>query len=63
MEQQIIQPIEQITKKKSRWWIWFIVIIILIAIGIGIYFWLFAGGDGGGSLFGGGIPQPPALPD
>lgn len=49
------------SKKGMSKWIWILIILILIGIGIGIYFWL-SGGDGG-SIIGGGIPQPPALPD
>ncbi|MBS3080389.1 hypothetical protein J4221_02880 [Candidatus Pacearchaeota archaeon] len=52
-----VEPLE--TTKKSRWWIWILIILILVVVGIGIYFWL--GGSGGG--LGGGIPQPPALPE
>jgi len=43
-------------------WIWIVIILILIAISIGIYFWL-SGGDVRSIIGGGGIPQPPALPD
>lgn len=49
-------------KKAMSSWIWILIIIILIAVGIGIYFLLSGGSDGGNSILGGGIPQPPALP-
>ena len=48
------------SKRGLSGWIWILIILVLIAIGIGIYFLL--GGDGG-SIIGGGIPQPPALPN
>lgn len=49
---------EEIKKAMSSW-IWILIILVLLILGIGIYFWL-SGSDGG---LGGGIPQPPALPE
>jgi flagellar basal body-associated protein FliL len=49
-------------KRGMSAWIWILIILILIAVGIGAYFLLTGGSDGGSSLLGGGIPQPPALP-
>jgi len=46
-------------KKAMSSWIWILIILVLLILGIGIYFWL-SGSDGG---LGGGIPQPPALPE
>ena len=45
-------------KRGMSGWGWVLVILILIAVGFGI--WYLLGSDGG---VGGGIPQPPALPD
>lgn len=60
--QKPMQPLTEVTEKKSRLWIWILIIIILIIVGIGIYFWLSGGSDGGSSVLG-GIPSPPALPN
>ena len=56
MQEQINQ--QQTDPKKSKWWLW--LIIALVVLGIGAYV-LFSGSDGG--IIGGGIPQPPALPN
>ena len=53
---------KMVKSKRGSAWIWILIILILIAIGIGIYFWIFKGSLPGG-IGGGGIPQPPALPD
>jgi len=52
-EKSQIQIMQPSMERKSRWCIWILIILIAIAIGVGLYFW----------LGGGGIPQPPALPD
>ena len=46
-------------ERGSRWWLWILVVLVVITVGVGAWFLL--SGDGG-SVFGGGIPSPPALP-
>ena len=42
-------------------WIWILIILTLVLVGVVI--WALVSGGDGGSLFGGGIPSPPALPN
>ena len=60
-QQSIQQPI--VKQKKSRWWVWVLVIIILIVVGLGIWFLFFGGNEGGSIIGGSSLPKPPALPD
>jgi len=49
-------------KRGMSAWIWILIILIIIVIAVIVYFVFFSGSDIS-SIFGGGIPKPPALPD